>query len=88
MTALGIRRPGLPIRTSGRRFTTGVSSWTRPSSTSFRTRAAVNVLLMLAIEKAVSAVTARRAATSANPVLPVQWRPSGQVIVTLAPGRR
>src|SRR5437879_11987450 len=58
----------------------------RPSAASWTISADVNVLLMLANANAVAGRTGVRLAMSARPLTPVQLDPSGNRIVTEAPG--
>jgi hypothetical protein len=72
--------------TSGRYVRTGTSSPIVPSCARASTRAAVKVLLTLAMAKDVDAVTGVLAATFARPLTPTHELPSGKRIVTEIPG--
>ena len=71
---------------SGTYFERGSSRPIVPRWASRPTSAATNVLLMLAIEKSVSAVTAVFGDRTAVPDCPVQTDPSGKTIAADTPG--
>ena len=79
-------RRSIVRRSGGRRVAAESVSRSRPSSTSWRMSAEVNVLLTLAKANAVSGVTFVPAATSASPLTPVHVVPSGRRIVADTPG--